>query len=143
MEASPMLLIKSMMVTIAIDKWGDSSTNTRSMRSLSMCVLALYKLCTRFGFAFTLSTQSQTCVFNVRMQSVHHIAPYKPTHKQMATITDKRMRIPRLSCAQCSLYMYTVFIFFRTFRIYTFLSIRCCATFVYASLRLCTCECTV
>lgn len=63
MKASPMLLIKSMMVTIAIDKWGGLSTNSGSMCYISMSVCACVSVCTRVGFAFILSIQSHTvCV---------------------------------------------------------------------------------
>lgn len=98
-----MLLIKSMMVTIAIDKWGGSSTN--SPRSMHFTVVYACA-----GFAYTLSIQSQSVC--ARTESVHtlkayHITPYTNTNTvQITTITDKRMRIPRLSYMLNAHYVY-------------------------------------
>lgn len=93
------------MVTIAIDKWGGSSTN--SPRSMHFTVVYACA-----GFAFTLSVQSQSVCVCARTKSVHtlkayHITPYTNTNTvQIATITDKRMRIPRLSYMLNAHYVY-------------------------------------
>lgn len=100
--------------------------HTGSMRFLSIynvyiCVHSVHShwICTHFIHTITKCVcVCIKCTYAERAS--HHITSHHtptPTQTQMATITDKRMRIPRLSCAQRSSYTYTVFIFFRTVRI--------------------------